>query len=76
MDKRMSWIELLAPEITRRLHAAGAAPEGDLDLPARAIVGTSLTCLTLAAEKWAAQDGKADLGDLYDTAIAAVRGGE
>jgi AcrR family transcriptional regulator len=79
MDKRMSWIELLAPEIARRLHAAGAAgsvPEADLDLSARAIVGTSLTCLTLAAEKWAAQDGKVDLGDLYDTAIAAVRGRE
>jgi len=76
MDKRMSWIELLAPEIARRLHAAGAVPEAGLDLSARAIVGTSLTCLTLAAEKWAAQDGKADLGDLYDTAIAAVRGGE
>lgn len=73
MDKRMSWIELLAPEIARRLHAAGAVPEGDLDLSARAIVGTALTCLTLAAEAWAAQDGKADLGDLYDTAIAAVR---
>lgn len=73
MDKRMSWIELLAPEIARRLHAAGAVPEGDLDLSARAIVGTALTCLTLAAEAWATQDGKADLGDLYDTAIAAVR---
>jgi AcrR family transcriptional regulator len=74
MDKRMSWIELLAPGIARRLHAAGAVPEGDLDLSARAIVGTALTCLTLAAEAWAAQDGKVDLGDLYDTAIAAVRG--
>ena len=74
MDKRMSWIELLAPEIARRLHAARAVPEGDLDLSARAIVGTALTCLTLAAEAWAAQDGKVDLGDLYDTAIAAVRG--
>lgn len=51
-----------------------AVPEGDLDLSARAIVGTALTCLTLAAEVWAAQDGKVDLGDLYDTAIAAVRG--
>lgn len=76
MDKRMSWIDLLAPEIARRLHAAGAVPEAGLDLSARAIVGTSLTCLTLAAEKWAAQDGKVDLGDLYDTAIAAVRGRE
>lgn len=76
MDKRMSWIELLAPEIARRLHAAGAVPEAGLDLSARAIVATSLACLTLAAEKWAAQDGKADLGDLYDTAIAAVRGGK
>jgi AcrR family transcriptional regulator len=76
MDKRMSWIELLAPEIARRLHAAGAVPQSDLGLSARAIVGTALTCLTLAAEAWAAQDGKVDLGDLYDTAIAAVRGRE
>lgn len=51
-------------------------PEADLGLSARAIVGTALTCLTLAAEAWAAQDGKVDIGDLYDTAIAAVRGRE
>jgi AcrR family transcriptional regulator len=73
-DKRMSWTELLAPEIARRLHAAGAVPESGLGLSARAIVGTALTCLTLAAQAWAAQDGRVDLGDLYDTAIAAVRG--
>lgn len=74
MDKRMAWIELLAPEIARRLAAAGEVPEEDLELASRAVVGTALTCLTLAAEVWAAQDGALDLGVLYDTAITAVRG--
>jgi hypothetical protein len=74
MDKRMNWLELLAPEITRRLRTAGDVSEGDLELSARAIVITALMCLSLAAEAWAAQDGAVDIGILYDKAIAAVRG--
>jgi AcrR family transcriptional regulator len=74
MDKRRAWIELLSPEIARRLAAAGEVPEQDLELASRAVVATALTCLTLAAEAWTAQDGALDLGVLYDTAITAVRG--
>src|SRR5262249_1044422 len=74
MDKRMNWLELLAPEISRRLRTAGGIPEGDLELSARAVVITALMCLSLAAEAWAAQDGAVDISVLYDTAIAAVRG--
>ena len=74
MDKRMAWIDLLAPEVARRLAATGEGPEENLELASRAVVGTALTCLTLAAEKWAAQDGAVDLGVLYDSALAAVRG--
>jgi hypothetical protein len=73
MDKRMKWMTLLAPEIAVRLRTVGDVPEGDLELVARAIVGAALTCLSLAAEAWAAQDGRVDIGVLYDTAIAAVR---
>ena len=73
MDKRMNWMTLLAPEIAVRLRTVGDVPEGDLELVARAIVGAALTCLSLAAEAWAAQDGRVDIGVLYDTAIAAVR---
>ena len=75
IDKQLNWLALLVPQIVGRLRAAGDVKEGDLDLSARAIVGTTLTCLSLASETWAAHDGKTDLGTLYDTAIAAVRGG-
>ena len=74
MDKRTDWMALLAPEIARRLRGAGRRRKADLELSARAIVGTAMTCLSLASEEWVAQDGAIDLGDLYDTAIAAVRG--
>lgn len=74
IDKRLNWMALLVPEIVGRLRTAGDVPEGDLELSARAIVGTTLTCLSLAAEAWTAKDGTVDIGVLYDTAIAAVRG--
>jgi len=74
MDKRMNWMTLLVPDITSRLRAAGDITGDDLDLSARAIVGTALTCLSLAAEAWAAQEGTVDISVFYDTAIAAVRG--
>jgi len=72
MDKRMSWIELLSPEVARRLAASGVR-EPEVELAARAVVGAALTCLTLAFEAWAAHDGQDDLGALYDAALAAVR---
>ena len=73
MDKRTDWMALLAPEIARRLRGAGRRWNADLELSARAIIGTAMTCLSLASEEWVAHDGAIDLGDLYDIAIAAVR---
>jgi AcrR family transcriptional regulator len=73
IDKRMSWLPLLVPEIARRLRTAGDVSEGDLTLSARAIVSTAMSCLSLAAEEWAAEDGAADIAVFYDIAIAAVR---
>jgi AcrR family transcriptional regulator len=73
IDKRMNWTALLVPEVARRLRRAGGIPKGELELSARAIVSTALTCLGLAGEAWAAQDGKVDIAVLYDTAIEAVR---
>ena len=74
MDKQLNWISLLAPDIAGRLRTAGDTRDADIELAARAIVATALTCLSLAAEAWAAQDGAVDIAVLYDTAIAAVRG--
>jgi AcrR family transcriptional regulator len=74
VDKQLNWLALLAPHIAGRLRTVGDMAEGDLELSARAIVSTALICLSLASEAWAAQDGTVDIGVLYDTAIAAVRG--
>jgi AcrR family transcriptional regulator len=74
VDKQLNWLALLAPQIAGRLRTTGNMAEGDLELSARAIVSTALICLSLASEAWAAQDGAVDIGVLYDTTIAAVRG--
>jgi hypothetical protein len=74
MDKQLNWISLLAPDIAGRLRTAGDTRAADIELAARAIVATALTCLSLAAEAWAAQDGAVDIAVLFDSAIAAVRG--
>lgn len=70
-EKQLRWQELLVPNIQMRLGAAtGAAP----DLRARAIVACALTCLDVAGEIWTLSDGEADLAQLFDQAVAAVRG--
>jgi len=74
MDKQLNWISLLAPDIAGRLRTAGDTRAADIELAARPIVATALTCRSLAAETWTAQDGTVDIAVLYDTAIAAVRG--
>ena len=67
-QKRLRWQELLVPLIEARL------PEGgDRELRASAIVAAALACLDAASRAWVEGDVQADLGDLYDQAVLAVR---
>jgi len=70
LEKHLYWQELLAPEIEKRLGTASATHAG---LQARAIVASALACLDTAVEAWRESGGRADLEELYDEAVAAVR---
>ena len=70
-EKQLRWQELLVTNIQTRLGAeTGEAP----DPRAQAIVACALTCLDVANEIWTRSDGEADLAQLFDQAVAAVRG--
>jgi AcrR family transcriptional regulator len=67
-EKQARWQDLLAPLIEPRL------PDSDhRALEARAIAAAAITCLQAANEEWARLDGQADMFDLYDTAVRAIR---
>jgi AcrR family transcriptional regulator len=67
-EKQARWQDLLAPLIEPRL------PESQhRNLEARAIAAAAITCLQAANEEWARLDGKAEIFDLYDTAVHAIR---
>jgi AcrR family transcriptional regulator len=67
-EKQARWQDLLAPLIEPRL------PKSEhRDLQARAIAGAAITCLQAANEEWARLGGRADIFDLYDTAVRAIR---
>ncbi|WP_336631424.1 MULTISPECIES: TetR/AcrR family transcriptional regulator [unclassified Microbacterium] len=68
LEKRLRWQELLVPLIAARLPTSP-----DRELQANAIVAAALTCLDAASRAWLDSDGRDDLGDLYDRAVAAVR---
>ncbi|MEV0643015.1 helix-turn-helix domain-containing protein [Streptomyces sp. NPDC050619] len=66
-EKQARWQDLFAPLIEPRL------PDSDRTLQARAIAATAITCLQAATEEWMRLGGQADIFDLYDTAVEAVR---
>jgi AcrR family transcriptional regulator len=66
VEKRLDWLDLLAPELDRRM--GGGSP-----LQARAIVACALTCLDTAAEIWVARNGAGDPRSILDEVIDAVR---
>lgn len=70
IEKHLQWQSLLVPAIERRL---GIAPGIGHDPGAQAIVACALTCLDVAGEIWARNNGAVELGVLYDLAVAAVR---
>ena len=67
-EKQARWQDLLAPLIEPRL------PESKhRGLEARAIAAAAIMCLQAANEEWARLDGQADIFELYDTAVRAIR---
>ncbi|MEU7826415.1 TetR family transcriptional regulator [Catellatospora sp. NPDC049133] len=67
-EKRQHWRDALVPLIAQRVR--GPDPE----FTASAIVSAVLSCMDTASDAWIASDGQADMLDLYDAAVAAIRG--
>ena len=63
------WVELLEPLIAERL--ARTDPGGEINLRARAVIGSALACFDAAQLVWTAQPGSR-LGPLVDEAMQAV----
>jgi len=71
VEKHQAWQTQLVPEIERRMGIAS----GDIPDPrASAIVATVLACLDVATDIWGSRGGAGELEDIYDEALAAVRG--
>lgn len=69
IEKQRVWVELLLPGTLARL--------GDIPHPtlvATALITSTLTVFDAAFTAWAAENGRDDLRELLDTALAAVRG--
>lgn len=69
-EKRRRWLELLVPDIERRL---GIEPDSRTDPRARALVACVLTCLDIATEMWTANDGEGDPVVMLNSALDAIR---
>ncbi|WP_406365437.1 TetR family transcriptional regulator [Streptomyces sp. NBC_01546] len=71
LEKRQQWIDLLVPDIARRL-----GPEADpmTEMRARALVACALACSDVAMETWVRSNGTVDMEQVFDEAVAAVRG--
>jgi AcrR family transcriptional regulator len=71
VEKHQAWQKLLVPEIERRMGIVS----GDIPDPrASAIVATVLACLDVATDIWGSRGGVGELEDIYDEALAVVRG--
>ncbi|MFF9038254.1 TetR family transcriptional regulator [Streptomyces sp. NPDC014892] len=67
-EKQARWQDLFAPHIEPRL------PDSDRrTLQARAIAAAAIVCMQAANEEWVREGGQADMFDLYDTAVQAIR---
>jgi len=70
IEKHLQWQELLVPNIRLRL---GVDVDDQSDPAADAIVSSAIACLDVAGQLWTRTGGTADLADLYDRAVLAVR---
>src|SRR5918997_4934976 len=61
LEKQLLWLDLLVPEIRKRLGGAD-----DAELRAHAIVASALACLDTATELWIRRDGAGRIEELYD----------
>jgi AcrR family transcriptional regulator len=69
LEKQLQFQEDLLPLVAARMNVAA----GSADPRARAVIATAFACLDAASMTWAGTDGKADIMDLYDDCLAAVR---
>ncbi|MFE9320675.1 TetR/AcrR family transcriptional regulator [Nocardia sp. NPDC052278] len=68
LEKQARWQDLLTPLIEERL------PQGPhRKLQAQAIAAAALACLHVAMVQWSRSEGRDNVFDLYDAAVAAVR---
>ncbi|WP_406276939.1 TetR/AcrR family transcriptional regulator [Nocardia sp. NBC_00881] len=68
MDKQARWQDLLTPLIEERLPQ-----DARRELQAHAIAAAAIACLHVAMVQWIGRDGRDNVFDLYDAAVAAVR---
>ena len=67
-EKQARWQDLFTPLIEPRLPDSSRRT-----LQARAIAAAAIVCLQTANEEWVRLGGQADMFDLYDTAVQAIR---
>jgi len=70
LGKQQGWLDLLAPEVARRLGVPGDA----CDPRPRALVAAALGCLNAAVDVWTDSGGTVSLPALLDQAMTAVAG--
>ena len=71
LEKHLRWQELLAPDIQRRLNIAATTSP---DPRARALIAAALACLDVAVASWRESGGTNDPIQVFDAAVAAIRG--
>lgn len=70
-EKRLKWQQALVPVIEQRM---GIEPGEIPDPGAMGLIATVFACVDTASELWVRHGGKADPFELYEQALAAVRG--
>ena len=70
-EKRLKWQRALVPVVEERMGIeSGEVP----DARALGVIATVFACVDAASELWVLHGGKADVFELYEQALAAVRG--
>jgi AcrR family transcriptional regulator len=70
MGKQLGWLDLLVPEVGRRL----GVPAEAVDARPRALAAAALGCLNAAVDVWTDSGGTVSLPALLDQAMGAVAG--